>query len=67
VVNSAEVAEISARVGRPPVSVFYRALMQLGLVVLDGTKDAAHMRDDVDALSFVLDSRDVAVVDGLLR
>ena len=39
VVSGPVVAEIASRLGKPPVSfLYYRALMQLGVVVLDGTK-----------------------------
>ena len=62
----AVVAEIASRLGKPPVSVYYRALMQLGLVVLDGTKSTDHMREDLEVLEFELDAADVAAIDGAL-
>ena len=64
--SSQVVAEIASRLGKPPVSVYYRALMQLGVVVLDGTKSTDHMREDVDVFEFELDAADVAAIDGAL-
>ena len=46
------------------MSVFYAALKQLGVVVLDGTKDEAHMAEDLELLR--LDEADVAAVDAVL-
>jgi diketogulonate reductase-like aldo/keto reductase len=64
VVGGPVVAEIASRLGRPPVSVYYRALIQLGVVVLDGTKSMDHMREDLEV--FELDAADVAAIDGAL-
>ena len=58
------VREIAQRLGRPVMSVFYAALKQLGVVVLDGTKDEGHMAEDLELLR--LDEADVAAVDGVL-
>ena len=66
VVSSQVVAEIASRLGKPPVSVYYRALIQLGLVVLDGTKSTDHMREDLEVFEFELDPADVAAIDGAL-
>jgi diketogulonate reductase-like aldo/keto reductase len=66
VVSGSVVAEIASRLGKPPVSVYYRALMQLGVVVLDGTKSMDHMREDLEVLEFELDAADVAAIDGAL-
>ena len=40
--------------------------MQLGVVVLDGTTNADHMRDDLTALDFALDDVEVRAIDALL-
>ena len=66
VVSGPVVAEIASRLGKPPVSVYYRALIQLGLVVLDGTKSTDHMREDLEVLEFELDAADVAAIDRAL-
>ena len=66
VVSGPVVAEIASRLGKPPVSVYYRALMQLGVVVLDGTKSTDHMREDLGVFEFELDAADVAAIDGAL-
>jgi 2,5-diketo-D-gluconate reductase A len=66
VVSGPVVAEIASRLGKPPVSVYYRALMQLGVVVLDGTKSTDHMREDLDVFEFELDAADVEAIDGAL-
>lgn len=64
IVNGDVVHGIAQRLGRPVVSVFYAALKQLGVVVLDGTKDEGHMADDSELLR--LDEADVAAVDAVL-
>ena len=59
----------SQRLGRPLVSVFYRALIQMGITVLDGTKDPRHMDEDVGVVAgggFELPAADVAAVEALL-
>ena len=66
VVSGPVVADIASRLGKPPVSVYYRALMQLGVVVLDGTKSTDHMREDLEVLEFEMDAADVAAIDGAL-
>ena len=66
VVSGPVVAEIASRLGKPPVSVYYRALMQLGVVVLDGTKSTDHMREDLEVFEFELDAADVAAIDRAL-
>ena len=66
VVSGSVVSEIASRLGKPPVSVYYRALIQLGLVVLDGTKSTDHMREDLEVLEFELDAADVAAIDRAL-
>ena len=40
--------------------------MQLGVVVLDGTKSMDHMREDLEVLEFELDAADVAAIDRAL-
>lgn len=68
VLRSPALREIAQRYGRPLVSVYYRALIQMGITVLDGTRDRAHMKEDVAVLQggFVLTPEDVAVVDRML-
>ncbi|CAH0377940.1 unnamed protein product [Pelagomonas calceolata] len=66
VVSGPVVAEIASRLGKPPVSVYYRALMQLGVVVLDGTKSMDHMREDLEVSDFELDAADVVAIDRAL-
>lgn len=64
VLSGSVVSEIALRLGKPPVSVYYRALVQLGVVVLDGTKSMDHMREDLEV--FELAAVDVAAIDGAL-
>ena len=64
IVNGGVVRGIAQRLGKPVVSVFYAALKQLGVVVLDGTTDEGHMADDSELLR--LDEVDVAAVNAVL-
>lgn len=58
-----EVARIAARHGRGAAEVVFRFALDVGMVVLTGTKDPAHMRADLAALDFRLDPGEVALVE----
>jgi diketogulonate reductase-like aldo/keto reductase len=49
------VAELARALGRTPAQVILRFALQLGMVALTGTTDAAHMAQDLAILDFVLD------------
>lgn len=65
--RSARFREIVARTGKTPAQVVFRFALQVGMLPLTGTTDAAHMREDLGALEFVLSAADVAAVEAVGR
>jgi diketogulonate reductase-like aldo/keto reductase len=55
VVTGHAVGAIASRHGRTPAQVVFRFCLQLGMVVLTGTTDAAHMEEDLGAYALELD------------
>jgi diketogulonate reductase-like aldo/keto reductase len=58
------VREIATRVGASPEQVVFRFALHVGMIVLTGTKNPAHMRADLSCTGFALTD---AEVDALLR
>lgn len=58
---------IAARHGCEPAQVLLRHVTQLGIVPLTGTRDEAHMRDDLTMFEFRLDVNEMAAVEQALR
>jgi diketogulonate reductase-like aldo/keto reductase len=52
VVARPELAQIAARHGRTVSQVIFRFVLEVGMVPLTGTTDAAHMRDDLEVFDF---------------
>jgi diketogulonate reductase-like aldo/keto reductase len=48
------VARIATRHGRTPSQIVFRFALDIGMILLTGTTDAAHMRDDLEVFSFRL-------------
>jgi diketogulonate reductase-like aldo/keto reductase len=65
VLTHPELARIATRHGRTPAQVVFRFALDVGMVVLTGTTDAEHMREDLAVFDFALDPREVALVEGL--
>lgn len=59
--------EIVKRTGRTPAQVVFRFAIQVGMLPLTGTTDAAHMREDLAATEFELLAEDVATIENLGR
>ncbi len=63
--SSAPIRAAAARYGRTAAQVLFRWLTQQGVVPLTGTRDPAHMREDLGIFDFSLDateSADIALV-----
>lgn len=58
-----DVARVAARHGRGAAEVIFRFALDVGMVVLTGTTDEAHMRADLAVLDFRLDPAEVALVE----
>ena len=60
-----ELKRIAQRHGRSATQVLFRFALDVGMVPLTGTADAAHMRDDLEAFDFRLESAEVTRIEGL--
>ncbi|MDP1562878.1 MAG: aldo/keto reductase [Pirellulaceae bacterium] len=60
------VAAIAKRLGRSPAQVIFRFAMQIGMLPLTGTTNAAHMRADLDVEQFSLTEADVNRIESIL-
>lgn len=63
VVAGDAVRELAARHRVTPAQIVLRFAQQLGMVPLTGTRDPAHMRDDLALEAFRLDTRELAAVE----
>lgn len=54
-----------ARLGKTPAQVVFRFAVQVGMLPLTGTTDAAHMAEDLGAFGFELSERDVEAIEGV--
>lgn len=63
--RSAVFREIVKRTGRTPAQVVFRFAIEVGMLPLTGTTDAAHMREDLAALEFSLAPKDIARIEGI--
>ncbi len=61
--RSAPFQEIVKRTGRTAAQVVFRFALEVGMLPLTGTTDAAHMREDLGALEFTLSAEDVALIE----
>lgn len=61
--RSAAFREIVHRSGMTPSQVVFRFALQVGMLPLTGTTDAAHMREDLAALALLLPDEDVARIE----
>ena len=63
--RNARFREIVKRVERTPAQVVFRFAMQVGMLPLTGTTDAAHMAEDLAAGEFELSGEEVAAIERL--
>lgn len=55
--------DIVARVKRTPAQIVFRFAIQVGMLPLTGTTDAAHMREDLDVFDWELSAEDVRAIE----
>jgi diketogulonate reductase-like aldo/keto reductase len=60
--QDSSIIEIARRIGKSPLQVFFRALMQDQIHPLYGTTNAAHMEETMSLLSFSLEPEDLAQI-----
>jgi diketogulonate reductase-like aldo/keto reductase len=53
--------------GRTVAQVVFRFALQVGMIVLTGTTNAEHMREDLAIFDFALDDREVHLIEGLAQ
>lgn len=63
--RSATFRDVVTRSGKTPAQVVFRFALQVGMLPLTGTTDAAHMREDLAVDDFVLSAEDVALIESL--
>jgi diketogulonate reductase-like aldo/keto reductase len=57
--------DLVARVGRTPAQVVFNFALHVGMQPLTGTRNPAHMREDLGAYDFELSAEDVRLIEGL--
>ena len=62
VVGGPLVREIADRVGASPEQVVFRFALHVGMIVLTGTTNPAHMRDDLSCTGFALTDAEVGTI-----
>jgi diketogulonate reductase-like aldo/keto reductase len=60
-----ELARIAERYGRTVSQIVFRFALDVGMVPLTGTTDAAHMKADLDIFDFGLEPEEVERIEGL--
>jgi diketogulonate reductase-like aldo/keto reductase len=63
VVASRPVRELASRYGKTAEQVIFRMALQLGMIVLTGTTDAKHMRQDLDVFDFELTDEELQLLE----
>jgi diketogulonate reductase-like aldo/keto reductase len=60
-----ELIRIAQRHGRTVNQIIFRFALDVGMIPLTGTTNAAHMREDLDVLAFRLEPQEVEQIEGL--
>jgi diketogulonate reductase-like aldo/keto reductase len=60
-----ELVRIAERHGRAVSQIVFRFALEVGMVPLTGTTDAAHMRADLEVFDFRLEPEEVEWIEGL--
>ena len=61
-----ELARIAKRHGRAVGQIVFRFALDVGMIPLTGTSDAAHMRADLDVFDFHLEHEEIQRIEGLV-
>ena len=62
-VDHAMVKKIAAGHGKTPAQTVFRFALDVGMIALTGTKDAAHMAQDLDVFDFTLTPAEIAAIE----
>lgn len=65
VLRHAALAQLVTRYNRTVNQVVFRFALDVGMLPLTGTTDAAHMREDLDVFGFRLEAEEVALIERL--
>ena len=60
-----EMARIAKRHGRPVSQIVFRFALDVGMIPLTGTTDAAHMPADIGAFDFRLEAEEIKLIETL--
>lgn len=63
-VDHALVKDIAAGHGKTPAQTVFRFALDVGMIALTGTKDAAHMAQDLDVFDFTLTPAEIRALEG---
>ena len=66
-VDHALVKDIAARHGKTPAQTVFRFALDVGMIALTGTKDAAHMAQDLDVFDFTLSAAEIRALEGAAK
>ena len=62
-VGHAGFKDLAARHGKTPAQTVFRFALDVGMIALTGTRDAAHMAQDLDIFDFALTPEEIAAVE----
>jgi diketogulonate reductase-like aldo/keto reductase len=65
VLSRRELMEIANRHGRTVCQIIFRFALEVGMIALTGTSNAAHMREDLEVFDFRLDASDAEQIEAL--
>jgi diketogulonate reductase-like aldo/keto reductase len=60
-----ELVRIAKRYGRTISQIIFRFALDVGMIALTGTSDAAHMKSDLEVFDFHLEAQEVESIEGL--
>ena len=67
ILHSPTIQTIANTYGKSAEQIFYRYVMHQGIIPLNGTTSAQHMKEDLSIFEFVLDSGSIEKIDLLLH
>lgn len=65
VVSGAGIARLAQKYGKTPNQIIFHSALAVGMIPLTGTSNAAHMREDLEAFDFEMESADVERIEGI--
>ncbi len=62
-----EMAQIANHYGRTVSQIIFRFALDVGMIPLTGTKNAAHMREDLDVFEFRLEAKRISMIEHVAK